>query len=67
MTGLSGWENNIGTGLGWLGFLDSGNDVRQREIHTAEPLVPHLTSLDVVTASRTLNVCNSQGIDQFQN
>jgi len=41
------------------------NDVRQREIHTAEPLVPEPSAFEVELAIEHLNIHRSPGIDQI--
>jgi hypothetical protein len=41
------------------------SDVRQAEIHTAEPLVPEPSALDVELAIEKLKSHNSPGIDQI--
>jgi hypothetical protein len=40
------------------------NDVRHREIHTAEPLVPELSGFEVEMATEILQGHKSPGIDQ---
>ena len=41
------------------------NDVRQAEMHTAEPLVLELSAFDVEMAIEKLKRCGSPGIDQI--
>jgi hypothetical protein len=41
------------------------NDIRQRKIHTAEPLVPELSVLEVQMAIENLRKHKSPGIDQM--
>ena len=41
------------------------NDVRQIETHTAEPLVPETSTLDVEMATEKLKMYKSPGIDQI--
>ena len=41
------------------------SDVRQTEIHTAEPLVPETSALEVELAIENLKIHNSPGIDQI--
>jgi len=41
------------------------NDVRQTEIHTAEPLVPEPSAFEVEMAIKKLKRCKSPRIDQI--
>ena len=41
------------------------SDVRQTEIHTAEPLVPETSALEVELAIENLKIHKSPGIDQI--
>jgi hypothetical protein len=41
------------------------NDVRQTEIHTAQPLAPEPSSFHFETAVEKLKICKSPGIDQI--
>jgi hypothetical protein len=41
------------------------NDVRQTEIHTAEPLVPELNESEVEMAIEKLKIHESPGVDQI--
>ena len=45
--------------------LHEDNDVRQTEIHTAEPLVPELSAFEVELATEKLKSHKSPGIDQI--
>jgi len=58
---LTGWRNHFSQLLNvhWV------NDVRQTEIHTAEPLVPEPSASDVELAIDKLKRHKSQGIDQI--
>jgi hypothetical protein len=42
------------------------SDVKQTEIHTAEPLVPEPSAFDVEMAIEKLKRYKSPGIDRFQ-
>jgi len=42
------------------------NDVRQTEIHTAEPLVPEPTVFEVELAIEKLKIQTAPGIEQIQ-
>jgi len=41
------------------------DDVRQTEVHTAEPLVPELSAFEVETAMEKLKIQKSPGIDHI--
>jgi hypothetical protein len=58
---LNRWENYFFQLLNVHGV----NDVRQTEIHTAEPLVPETSSSEVEIAIEKLKRCKSPGIDQI--
>jgi len=47
----------------FLPAIDGVNDVRQTEIHTAEPLVPEPSALEVEMAIKKLKSHKSPGID----
>jgi hypothetical protein len=46
--------------------VHGGSDVRQREIHTAEPLVPEPSAFEVEMVIKKLKRHKSPGIDQIQ-
>jgi len=58
---LARWRNCFSQLLNAHGV----NDVRQTEIHTAEPLVPEPSSFEVELANEKLNSHKSSGIDQI--
>jgi len=58
---LARWRNYFSHLLNVHGF----NDVRQTEIHTAEPLVPKPSSFEVEMAIKKLKSHKSLGIDQI--
>jgi len=58
---LARWRNDFSQLFNVRGF----NDVRQREIHTAEPLVPEPHPFEVKMALENLKRHKSPGIDQF--
>jgi len=41
------------------------DDVRQTEIHTAEPLVPELSAFQVETSMKKLKIQKLPGMDQI--
>ena len=45
--------------------LHEVNDVKQRKIHTAEPLVPELSAFEFELATEKLKSHKSPGIEQF--
>jgi hypothetical protein len=53
------WRNHFSQLLNVGGV----NDVRQTEIHTAEPLVPEFSASEVEMATENLKSCKSPGID----
>jgi len=55
------WRNHFSQLLNVRGV----NDVRQTEIHTAEPLVPEPSAFEVELAIEKLKSHKSPGIDQF--
>jgi hypothetical protein len=55
------WRNHFSQLLNVHGF----NDVRQREIHTAEPLVPEPSAFEVEMTTEKLNRHKTPGIDQI--
>jgi len=58
---VAGWRNEFS-----LLFIAYGvSDVRQTEIHTAEPLVPEPSAFDVVMAIEQLKRHKSSGTDQI--
>jgi hypothetical protein len=58
---LNRWKNYFCQLLNALGV----NDIRQTKIHTAEPLIPESSSLEVEIAIGKLKRYNSPGIDQI--
>jgi len=58
---LARWRNNFSQLLNVHGV----NDVRQTEIHTAEPLVPETSAFELELAVEKLNSQKSPGIDQI--
>jgi hypothetical protein len=58
---LARWRNPFSEQLNVSGF----HDVRQTEIHTAEPLVPELSASEVEMAIEKLKRQKSPGIDQI--
>ena len=58
---LAKWRNHFSQLLNVHGI----NDVRQTEIHTAEPLVPELNAFEFELAIEKLKSHNSPGIDQI--
>ena len=58
---LARWSNHISQMLNVHGF----NDVRQSEIHTAEPLIPEPRASEVELAIEKLKSHKSPGIDQI--
>ena len=56
---LARWRNHFSQLLNVHGV----NDVRQTEVHTAEPLVPEPSSFEVELANEKLKSHKSQGID----
>jgi len=58
---LARWRNYFSQLLDIHGV----NDVRQREIHTAEPLVSEPSAFEVELAIEKLKIHKSQGIDQI--
>ena len=58
---LAGWRNYFSQLLNVHGV----NDVRQTEIHTAEPLVPEPSACEVELAIEKLKSHKSPGIDQI--
>ena len=60
---LVGWRNYFFQLLNVHGV----NDIRQTEIHTAEPLVPETSAFEVDLAIEKLKVTNHQVIKSHQN
>jgi len=58
---LARWRNNFSQLLNVKVF----NDIRQRKIHTAEPLVSELSALEVQMAIENIRKHKSPGIDQI--
>jgi len=58
---LTGWRNHFSQ----LFNVHGVSDVRQTEIHTAEPLVPEPSAYEVAMAIEKLNRHKSPGIDQI--
>jgi hypothetical protein len=58
---LARWRNHFSQPLNIHGV----NDVRQTEVHTAEPLVPEPSAFDVEMAIGKLKSHKSPGIDQI--
>jgi hypothetical protein len=58
---LASWRNHFSRLL----FIHGVNDVRQTELHTAEPLVPEPSSFEVELAIEKLKCHKSPGIDQI--
>ena len=58
---MARWRNYISQILNVQGV----SDVRQAEIHTAEPLVPESSALEVELAIEKLKSYKSTGIDQI--
>jgi hypothetical protein len=58
---LTRWRYNFSQLLNVLG----DNDVKQTEIHTAEPLVPEPSAFEFEMAIEKLKRCKSPGIDQI--
>jgi len=58
---LASWRNHSSQLFGEHGI----NDVRQREIHTAEPLVPEPSAFEVEMAMQKLKRHKSPGIYQI--
>jgi hypothetical protein len=58
---LARWRNHFSQLLNIHGV----NDVRQTEVHTAEPLVPEPTAFEVEMAIEKLKRHKSPGIDQI--
>src|SRR5215475_5791408 len=58
---MARWRNNFSQILN----IHGASDVRQAEIHTAEPLVPEPSALEVELAIEKLKSHNSPGIDQI--
>jgi hypothetical protein len=59
---LARWRNNFFQLLN----VQGGKDVRQTEIHTAEPLVPEPSASEVEMAIEKLKRHKSPGIDQIR-
>ena len=55
------WQNQFSQ----LFNVHGDNDLRQTEIHTAEPLVPEPSAFEVEMAIEKLKRPKSQGIDQI--
>ena len=58
---LARWRNHFSQHISVLGVID----VRQTEVHTAEPLVPELSALEVEMAIEKIKRPKSPGIDQI--
>jgi len=58
---LSRWRNHFSQ----LFSVHGVNDVRQIQIHTAEPLVPEPSAFEVEMVIEMLNRYRSKGIDQI--
>jgi len=58
---LASWRNYFSQLLNELGV----NDVKQKEIHAAEPLVPETSAFDFQMAIEKLKRSKSPGIDQI--
>ena len=58
---LTGWRNHFFQLLN----INGVNDVRQRELHIAEPLVPEPNAFEDELAIEKLKSHKSPGIDQF--
>jgi len=58
---LARWKNHFSQLLNAHGV----DDVRQKEIHTAEPLVSELSAFEVEMATEELKRCKSPGTDQI--
>jgi len=52
-------------GLLYLSLIHRVNDIRQTEIHTAEPLVPEPSTFEVELATEKPKSYKSPGIDQI--
>ena len=59
---LAGWRNHFSLLLN----VHTVNDVRQTEIHTAEPLEPEPSAFEIELAIEKLIGQKSPGIDQIQ-
>jgi hypothetical protein len=57
---LARWRNHFSQVLNELGV----NDVRQREIHAAEPLVPEPSAFEFQMAIENFKRSKSSGIDK---
>jgi hypothetical protein len=58
---LARWKNHFSLVL----HVHGVDDVRQTEVHTAEPLVPELNAFEVEMAIEKLKIQKLPGIDQI--
>jgi len=63
--GLSQFFVSLGNSFSQLLNVHGLNDVRQREIHTAEPLVPEPSAFEVELVIEKLKSHKSPGVDQI--